>query len=76
LGVFLRSNVESFQVVLHVDPTVPQSTMMAAGACEGTITDLYLPRKWIVSAATQASPPLRPSFRRARRASPPQRLEQ
>lgn len=63
-------------LTIHPHLTVSESVMMAAEVYEGTITDLYLPKKWIVSPATQASPPFRPSVRRARRASPPQRFEQ
>lgn len=45
LAIELGADAEDIGLTIHPHPTLSESVGMAAEAFEGTITDLYLPRK-------------------------------
>ncbi len=45
LAIEMGCNAEDIGLTIHPHPTLSESVMMAAEVYEGTITDLYLPRK-------------------------------
>lgn len=45
LAVEMGCDVEDIALTIHPHPTLSESIMMAAEVCEGTVTDLYIPKK-------------------------------
>ncbi len=45
LAIEMGCDVEDISLTIHAHPTLSESVMMAAEVYEGTITDLYLPKK-------------------------------
>jgi len=45
LAIEMGATIEDLALTIHPHPTLSESVMMAAEVCEGTITDLYLPKR-------------------------------
>lgn len=45
LAIEMGCDVDDIALTIHPHPTLSESVMMAAEVCEGTITDLYIPKK-------------------------------
>ncbi len=45
LAIEMGCDIEDVALTIHAHPTLHESVMLAAEACEGTITDLYMPKK-------------------------------
>jgi len=45
LGIEMGADAADIALTIHPHPTLSESVGMAAEACEGTLTDLYLPKK-------------------------------
>lgn len=45
LGVEMGANAEDISLTIHAHPTLSETVMFAAEMAEGTITDLYVPKK-------------------------------
>ena len=45
LAIEMDADVEDLALTIHPHPTLSESLMLAAEICEGTITDLYMPKK-------------------------------
>ncbi len=45
LAIEMGADVEDIALTIHPHPTLSESVMMASEVYEGTITDLYLPKK-------------------------------
>jgi dihydrolipoamide dehydrogenase len=45
LAIEMGANAEDIGLTIHAHPTLSESVMMAAEVFEGTITDLYAPKK-------------------------------
>ena len=42
------ADVEDIALTIHPHPTVSESVMLAAEVCEGTVTELFIPKKKIL----------------------------
>ena len=45
LAIEMGADVEDVALTIHPHPSLSESVMLAAEICEGTITDLYMPKK-------------------------------
>jgi dihydrolipoamide dehydrogenase len=45
LAIEMGATIADLALTIHPHPTLSESVMMAAEVCEGTITDLYLPKR-------------------------------
>jgi len=45
LAVEMGADIEDVALTIHPHPTLSESVMLAAEVCEGTVTDLYIPKK-------------------------------
>jgi dihydrolipoamide dehydrogenase len=45
LAIEMGCDAEDIELTIHPHPTLSESVMMAAEIYEGTITDLYMPKK-------------------------------
>lgn len=44
-AIEMGADVEDIALTIHPHPTISESIMLAAEVCEGTVTDLYIPKK-------------------------------
>ena len=45
LAIEMGADIEDVALTIHPHPTLSESVMLAAEVCEGTVTDLYIPKK-------------------------------